>query len=535
MIRTMLWKEYREHRIIWLAMLVVNCGALFGMWYLEDSGMLGMGQSSSRLLTLAPVAALLVWGYGMICGGMLLAGEREERTLSFLDTLPVTRFRLWLAKAQIGVLLLGGQVLALWVLLAVLHSMESPTLLNGKMVSQSIWFSLWAIPLSGLIGIAYGLFFSARGENVLSVIGLTILGQALAGFAAAFLVLAGLFLLQVALVFGFGVRHNGGFPEAVYNALIPLTFCGLTLAVVAGSALSFCRTDQERRPVAVRRIRSRPSLVASWLRLIWLCDRQMRRLALGVLAFSLGLGVLFLVVGPLLWPIATLFLGIVCGVNVYSDEQANGSFRYLGEQRLPLGRLWFFKTATRFALLLFASFLVLLPSLLVALYNNPEKPSGHREIFVIAQTMHLDLMVEVVPLGPYLLLSLLYGFSAGQLCGLLSRKSIVAGMIALMASAGLAFVWLPPMAGIGLHFWQIAVPPLILLIASALFVRAWAADRLASSRTYIGVSAAVVASLLWIAFGLWYRVAEIPDVPEPFNVAEYIASLPAMDKDEAGQ
>src|SRR5262249_34678710 len=62
-----------------------------------------------------------------------------------------------------------------------------------------------------------------------------------------------------------------------------------------------------------------------------------------------------------------------------------------------------------------------------------------------------------------------------------------------------------------------------------------AADRLASWRTVVGVGAAAAASLLWIAFGLWYRVGEIPDVPEPFNVAEYTASLPKMEDKDAGQ
>ena len=34
---------------------------------------------------------LVAWAYGLICGAMLLAGEREMGTLPFLDALPGLR------------------------------------------------------------------------------------------------------------------------------------------------------------------------------------------------------------------------------------------------------------------------------------------------------------------------------------------------------------------------------------------------------------------------------------------------------------
>lgn len=531
MMRTLLWKEYREHRIIWLAMMVVNSGVLIGLSRLDETFIAPRGE---KLLMLGPIAALLVWGYAMICGAMLLAGEREEGTLGFLDLLPVSRFRLWLVKALIGLLLVGVQILVLYGCLATLHVSETPTLLNGTDLSHPLWPYLLGMLLLGIVGMAYGLFFSARGENALHTIGMAIIGQILAWIAAAFLAFA-VEILWLLSIFWLADRQGRG-PLFEGPILVFIVFGALTLAAIAGSARIFCRTDQQRLPAAVRRMRARASVIASWLRLIWLCDRQMRKLALGVLAFSLGMGVLFLVTGPLLWPIVTLFLGVLCGVTVFSDEQASGCFRFLGEQRLPMGRIWIIKTGMRFALLLLASFLILLPSLLVAIYNNADNHSGEQRLLVvIVQTLHLSLIVEVVPLASYLLLWLLYGFGAGQLCGLLSRKSIVAAMIALMVSASLAVVWVPSLAGIGLNLWQIAGPPLILLATAAFLIPAWAADRLASWRTYLRITGAAVGSLLWMAFGLWYRVIEIPDVPEPFDVAAYKASLPTMEENEAGQ
>jgi hypothetical protein len=532
MMRTLMWKEYREHRIIWLAMMVVNSGTLLGISGLDETGSLGPGSGpgSSKLSALGPIAVLLAWVYGMICGAMLLAGEREDATLSYLDALPVTRFRLWLTKAQIGLLLLGGQILVLCVWLAALRSAADSRLV--------LWPFMLAMMLFGGAGMAFGLLFSARGESVLHTIGMAIVGQAIAGFAAVLLAFTVDFALHEILIKWTDSRHllptmsQGDF-EGILGAVI---FGGLTLSALAGSARIFSRTDRLRRPAYVRRLSSRASMAASWGRLVWLCGRQMRRLATVVLVVSLGLGLLFLLSGPLLWPVATLFLGVLCGVTVFSDEQEIGAFRFLGEQRLPLGRIWLIKTGARFALLLLAAFVLFLPSLAVVANHYAEHPShDHDGPPILSETLHLNLIGEVVPGMSYSLIWLLYGFSAGHLCGLLSRKSLVAVMIALMTSAGLAVVWVPSLAGIGLHFWQIAIPPLLLLAVAAFLVRAWAANRLATWRTYGSVGAAVVAVLLWIAAGLWYRIIEIPDVPEPFDVEAYKASLPPFEKNAAGQ
>src|SRR5262245_13775200 len=123
MMRVMLWKEYREHRTIWLAMAMVNGGILFGLPMLEE--LWGLSRRDDKLLMLGPTAILLVWVYAMVCGAMLLAGEREGATLDFLDTLPVTRLRLWMLKGPIGLLLVGGQVILLCGLLAVLTPLGS--------------------------------------------------------------------------------------------------------------------------------------------------------------------------------------------------------------------------------------------------------------------------------------------------------------------------------------------------------------------------------------------------------------------------
>jgi type II secretory pathway pseudopilin PulG len=76
---------------------------------------------------------------------------------------------------------------------------------------------------------------------------------------------------------------------------------------------------------------------------------------------------------------------------------------------------------------------------------------------------------------------------------------------------------------------------LVLLVCARLMMYPWASDRLASWTTARRVGAAVVLSGGLIGLGLWYRVAEVPDVAEPPDLEEFEASLPSPEENEAGQ
>jgi hypothetical protein len=111
------WKEYRQQRAIWLALVVLGVlltlipGSIVsphGIWQVIESG---------EAEGLGGILALVVLGYGVVCGAVLLAGEKELATLNFLDTLPRRRFALWRAKLIAGLLLTLSQVLLLAVLI----------------------------------------------------------------------------------------------------------------------------------------------------------------------------------------------------------------------------------------------------------------------------------------------------------------------------------------------------------------------------------------------------------------------------------
>ncbi|MGH7222623.1 MAG: hypothetical protein ACRELF_05310, partial [Gemmataceae bacterium] len=212
--------------------------------------------------------------------------------------------------------------------------------------------------------------------------------------------------------------------------------------------------------------------------------------------------------------------------------QLSASFRFLGDQRFPLSRVWIVKVGMRFALAVLAAFVLLLPSLILAAIHHEEAASPSERVPFFADLLHCSLVGPIVPVGNHLSLWLLYGFTVGHLCGLLFRKSLVAGVLALGIAGMLVCLWVPSLLGMGLHFWQVAGVPLALLAAGGLLMPAWTADRLLAPDTFVRLWLALLAAGLWTVAGLWYRVAEIPGVPDRFDMPAFVASIPPLDKDK---
>jgi hypothetical protein len=516
MIQALMWKEYREHRATWLALACVGGAGLYGLSRLMGP-VWGMSYSLANE-SLQAVAVLFAWTYGLVCGAMLLANENEAGTLTFLDLLPVRRIQLWLAKSLFGLLLLLAQVAVLSGVVVGLGIAETPLQLMAILLAMLFF---------GLFALFWGLLFSARGQNVLNVIGLAFAGQIAAVVLASLLCV---FLLEVLT----GNSNLDG--QLVKIVLICLFAAVLTVCPAVGSAFLFARLDRERRRRRPRKIKAKTILPAwaSWRRLVWLSFMQMRRLLVVLIVLALGLGCALPMMGPAAWPMLTLLLGVLCGVSVWSDEQMSASFRFLGDQRYPLGRVWIVKVGMRLALAVLAAFLLLLPSLLLALTHRPAAPRlmfrpSDQPPFVSA-LMHSSLVGSIVPIGTHLCMWLLYGFSSGQLCGMLFRKSMVAGVVGLASAAALVCLWLPSLLGIGLHFWQVAGAPLALLAAGWMLMPAWTADRLLARGPLVRLGSALFAAALLTAGGIWYRIVEIPDAPEPFDVPAFASGIPPLDK-----
>src|SRR5262245_30248305 len=111
MTHVLLWKEYREHRVVWLALAAVSAAALLGLPALLAPE--GLATNANVRDTLRLLTPALAWTYGLVCGAMLLAGERENGTLDFLDALPGRRLGLWRVKCLAGVLFLAAHAAVL--------------------------------------------------------------------------------------------------------------------------------------------------------------------------------------------------------------------------------------------------------------------------------------------------------------------------------------------------------------------------------------------------------------------------------------
>jgi hypothetical protein len=543
------WKEYREHRAVWATMALVGAAGLYGL-----AALFAQDVAARRDLRemLCAVAILLSWAYGMIAGAMLLAGEREAGTLTYLDSLPAYRLHVWVRKFLFGLALMVGQALVLAGLGLGLKLVEPTPFATTA--------GVLVLLAAGFYGLSWGLLFSAVGRNVLNAIGLAILGQIVASFLLAFL---GMVFAVLLTPFVNQETAQNGLPQVV-----ALGFSGVVLALgpVIASALVFTRPDRTRLPARYARLvgerlglavagrawwvrgqspepaaapppppARRPEAAVSWRRLIWLAVRQLRGLTIGVGLFGLIAGFFVPLVGILLWPTVTLVLGMVCGVAAFRDEQEVGSYRFYGDQRLPLGKVWLVKVSAAFSAGVVACLLMLLPSALREMARAIDAVDVNRHAPFMARVMHSGLMGEVVPPFLFLTMWLGYGFAAGHLCGLLFRKTIVAGTVGLLTSSLLVCIWLPSLFGGGLHLWQVWGVPLALLAAARLLLWRWACDRLATAGTFVAVGVLAAFCVGWDVFGVWWRVAEVPEVPDRFQMAEYVAALTKVaDKDQAG-
>jgi hypothetical protein len=510
MMAELLWKEHREHRSIWVALALLGAGGLVGIPLAYEPS---PGEQETFRDLLGILALVVAWTYGLVCGGMLLAGEREAGTQAFLDMLPTDRLPLWLGKAMTGGLFLALQ-------LALLAGVAG---WQGFYPDKYPVASVLGLLAAGLSGYAWGLLFSAYTSTVIGAIGLTILAH-----LVLLPLLNGVMFVVAAI---FGTMFGFPFVEQTAVALTALTWLVLPLPL---SALHYSKTDFTRHPMVPVRVAraasARPSGQPSWDRLWWLAWQQTRGLAGGLLLFCVAAGMILLGPGVVLWPLLTLGIGAFCGATLFLDEQS-GPYRFLGEQRFPLGRLWLVKVVMRITLLLLALLVVLLPAIIVqfAVATHGGDPRD--------ETPLLRLRGPFLGRSFFLFLFLwpAYGFAVGHLCGLLFRKPLVALVVAFGLAALLSGIWGPSLVSGGLWTWQVTGVPLVLIAAGYLVLRPWAQDRLVSWDIARPVIAAGVLCPSLILLGLWYRIAEIPDVPVPADFAAFVAGLPTVEQNESGR
>src|SRR5580765_2207645 len=157
MTAVLIWKEYRQQRPVWLAILVlsvlliVSLGAAFG----DGTGLEVFGDRKLRAGLVITVLCMTIT-FGVISGAMLLAGEDEEGTQVYLDSLTGRRRPLWVSKC------IAGACLTLY--LSAVMGVVSLALGFGN------WKTTFALPLVGLDALIWGLLGGALCRTVLKAV-----------------------------------------------------------------------------------------------------------------------------------------------------------------------------------------------------------------------------------------------------------------------------------------------------------------------------------------------------------------------------
>jgi len=516
-IASLLWKEYREHRSVWIAMTLLAVVSLA----VAIEALMPQGWRAASQDTVAAVVggALILTGmYGLVCGAMMFAGERESRGMAFLDILPLGRLELWSVKLLVGavfVLLYSGVVIATGVALGVV----------GRNAIPVGWIVV--LPIVALETYVWGLCASTFCRTVLTAVAL-----------AALLPLPILWLIS-----GMCLAMHGPSEQTRDSlgamAIVVLVHGIATLVALGVSLAAFVDRDFEKRFILKPTSSSYGTVAPKhqprrYEVLLWLALRQGGILAgiLCVLGFLLGLTLP--TAGAGLWPVGSLFLGVACGTAVFAGEQGEGAFKFWGDQRLPVGWLWLRRTALWASVVAVVALLMLLAALLHAGAQRDRLPS--------APGLLLDRLLGLAPeaFGPmgsfvFLLMWPAYGFAFGQLCCLVWRKSAVAVVVAVLAGAGAASVWVPSLLGGGLQLVQVLGGPLLLLGACRLVLWDWVTDRLKTRPAAARLVGGVLLSCAWVAANCAYRVVEVPGGGEPFDRAVLQARLANPEEGRAGQ
>jgi hypothetical protein len=567
-IYTLTWKEYREHRSIWLTMVALTGLLGWGVVQLNFSGTDPAGTLGVAMLALAAT-------YGVVCGAMMFAGEKEGGTLVLLDIFLGRRDLLWFGKLCIGVVLAAAEALAV---AAILHFLKYDppgwmTRLAGIATEHAgplavfarpgtgVWFAV--LPMVTMEALAWGLLGSSLTQRVLAGAGLGIVMGFFVWMMFAFLpqpasmflriIVVGAVLLTSFAIFSAQARDTPSQPPPV-RMLDPKAEVLRQMAreiylepeVVRQTALDDLivvepvvepapwEAPPTLVPVPARNRRRRPIAQANSPSeaLRWLTWQQgaIPLVLLGLACFVAGACMPF--AGQVLWPIATLLIGLGCGTATFGWEQSDLSYQFLAAQHFPLKTIWNVKILFWLTAAMLASGLLLIAGAGLVLLMAAARPAGDPNGGV---PLSFGSLLGTVGPVSFFGMSLAYGFSVAQLMVLLCRKTVYAVILSGMVSAAALGLWLPSLLCRGMSGWQIWVFPVAMLLATRVLMRDWAGGRIKERNPLAALIGVGLALLAWAGVNFGYRAWHIPDTAEPLDRLAFRAALPAADANVAGK
>jgi len=530
--RALIWKEFREQGLIVAALVILGSGVLVAAGLLFPSVADSFGEVRQSLGPKTLAVVLLMVASGIVVGGTLFAGEREQGTFPYLEQLPVPRWRIWLGKVLAGlvlVLIASGALFAV----AAGAGVVGPT-------SRLPFWALMTISLA-LAAFSWGTLGSAYAKTSLGACGVGLLSTLPLTFILYPLCAIG---VQVFDRISTGVWGSNATVHHTEYALSGTLF-GLIVIPLAISAWIFTAPDRNRFARDVRAAKGLSVDPGRSIRLprfslgvgrgfraaLWVVARQNLVLTIVLASITVVSGLSLLqpsVPALFIWPMTTLMLGTIVGVTGWSDEQNAGSFRFWAERRMPLGQLWLAKVVYGLALVALLVVLLALPSLAAAriVERGPIVPLAfHSRLF-------LD---RGFPVAEYLWLWPIYGFAFGHLAGMLFRKAAVGTAVGLMTGGSIVAFWLPSLLSGGIHWYQLWIPPLLALATARALVWSWALDQLGQRRALLRLGFGGSAIAVAMTLGIGYRIVEIPEDDNTEADIAFRAQIPPFETNDAGR
>ena len=491
MLARLWWKEYRIFGPVWLIMVAAAVGL---QWF-----QLASGGDYVRTGALTPTA--LIWAvlYAFAVGAAAFAGEREAKTIDFLDALPVDRRTLWLGKSTFSM----ASTFGLALLLAVLAALGTRTRDPASDYGYGRVVPYFAILL--FEAAAWGLFWSAVSRNTLLAGAMSVVSV-----GAVFLLANKMIALERANDWKIGVFH-------ILAALLALAGSALAVAWRPRRGLPAWIDHEEgagNRPgsIKVRCASASRSLVWQTWREGW---------TTGALVVLLGL--VLPIAGAIMGRVAdrpddgmalfAVLASLVAGVSVFGTENASGSRPFLVQHGVAPGTVWRWKMlAWGLPMALFFALLMLSTGLIGPPLRGPQfGPSAN----------------------PWSWLAVLIdAFAVGLLCGMAIRRRITAALVGVMGLLAVAPLQIGMNAWDMIPTWSLFLTPLILLAITRAWAEDWLLDR-DGFRPWVRLGFLVV-----VPFGLLgtsyiaYRAYGVPDVGPQFDPNSMRAQAQAIPRDE---
>ena len=498
--------------------------------------------------------------YGVVCGAMMFAGEHEGGTLVFLDIFQGRRDSLWFGKFAIGAILVAAEGLAVAAILVWMNQLPPAWIQSIAGIGEGafraardddpgrqLWFLV--LPILALEAYFWGLLGSSLLRRVLPAAAIGAVGITplfLFTIVAPPIVAIPIRLIAAAILLCISYwqfinqsREGSDRPtpkppplKAASDArdrfldLWDLYEQADNRAKKQATTGAPILRPLEANPRPTEPAPTKPEVPLSrkdtrdadsptqvlW----WLAMEQGKELFAVMTAICLIVG-FFMPINPrVLWPLATLLLGVACGTAAFAAEQRDLSYQFLAAQHLPLKSIQRFKLAFWFGAGLVDMFVLAIGSFFIRI----QPPQA---VLLADSTNILREM-----LGPisYHLNWFPYGFCAGQIFVWLCRKYILALLISSMVAFGAIGLWLPAVLCGGLSGWQIWAPPLLMLAATWRLVRAWAGGRIWERKPIAALVGFGVVILAWVCVVHAHRAWSVPDVDEPLDRIAFRATLP---------